>query len=73
MSQNSSHSQNCHKGKDKTETSDGKDSQSVVEVVCVQTEAERHLTEESGWDDLRDKTSKRVEGTEETRKRVLLV
>lgn len=47
--------------------------QSMAEVVCVQTEAERHLTEESGWDDLRDKTSKRVEGTEDTRKTALLV
>lgn len=47
--------------------------QSMAEVVCVQTEAERYLTEESGWDDLRDKTSKRVVGAEETRKRALLV
>lgn len=44
--------------------------QSMAEEVCVHTEDERHLTKESGWDDLRDKTSKRVEGIEETRKRV---
>lgn len=34
---------------------------STAEVVCVQTEAERYLTKESGWDDLRDETPKRVE------------
>lgn len=35
--------------------------QSMAEGVCVH-EGERHLTKESGWDDRRDKTSKRVGG-----------